>query len=454
MESRSQRSARLRRAEQLATRAALARAQTLETANRRNLAERDALLAEMRDANERLVLATLRADAATEDANTARATADGLAALELGRITANDRAKDEFLALLGHELRNPLAPIQSALDLIATREPGAFVRERTVIERQVKHLVRLVDDLLDVSRITGGKIALTRKPAELATLVARAQELVGPLLEEKHHVVRLAVATGLIVDVDRTRMVQVIGNLVANAAKYTPARGEIWITDDRVGAEVHLRVRDNGIGIAADMVPRVFEMFAQAPQAIDRSRGGLGLGLAIVKSLVGLHGGTVSCTSEGLGRGSEFMLALPASDAVVAPRGLTEKSLPRLAERKVLLVDDSQDIVELMADVLEALGHEVRVAIDGPSALAVLDSFTPDVALLDIGLPGMDGYELAAQLRARRPSSELKLVAITGYGQPADRARSAAAGFDEHLVKPVSVAALQATILVAPSAVR
>ena len=430
----------------LAARGALTRARAVQTANRVNLAERDVLLAEMRDANERLVLATLRADAATDDAVAARTAADGLAALELGRITANDRAKDEFLAMLGHELRNPLAPIQSALDLIAARDPGAFVRERSIIDRQVKHLVRLVDDLLDVSRITGGKIVLACRPVELATVVARALELVSPLVDEKRHVVRVTIADGLIVDVDPTRIVQAIGNLIANAAKYTPAEGAIWISGERIGSEVHLRIRDTGIGISAEMLPRVFELFAQAPQTIDRARGGLGLGLAIVRSLVGLHGGTVSCTSAGLGLGSELVVALPASGAAQATTALTALAWPQVAERKILLVDDSEDIAELMAAVLASLGHDVRVAFDGPSALAVLAGFEADVALLDIGLPGMDGYELAARLRALRPTAPLKLVAVTGYGQPADRARSTAAGFDAHLVKPVSVEALEATI--------
>jgi signal transduction histidine kinase/CheY-like chemotaxis protein len=375
------------------------------------------------------------------------------------QLRASSRAKDEFLAMLGHELRNPLAPILTALDLMAMRDPSASRREREVIGRQMNHLVHLVDDLLDVSRITSGKVELRREPIELADVVTRAVETASPLFERKSHELIVNVAShGLAVDGDATRLTQVVANLLTNAAKYTPARGTIAVTGERRGSSVVLGVRDSGIGISEDMLPRVFDLFVQERQAIDRAPGGLGLGLAIVKSLVAMHGGTSTARSEGVGRGSEFEIELPASTTHAQARGDEVRRsepgpgdlIPRVARaaalRKILVVDDNRDAAGLMAELLTVRGYEVRVAFDGPSAVAIVEDFIPDVALLDIGLPVMDGYELATQLRTLLVPYEIRFIAITGYGQAVDRSRSRDAGFVAHLIKPVDIEVLQASL--------
>ncbi len=361
---------------------------------------------------------------------------------------AASRAKDEFLAMLGHELRNPLAPIRTALELVQMRDPEAFAREREIMGRHLQHLVRLVDDLLDISRITGGKIELQREEIELAVIVSRAVEIASPLLESKAHELVVDVPPrGLPVDGDPTRLVQVVSNLLTNAAKFTPPRGTIAVTGARRGSSVSLRVRDTGVGISEKMLPRIFELFAQERQPIDRAQGGLGIGLAIAQSLVAMHGGTIAARSEGPGRGSELTVELPASTAVLDARGrLAPPEVPAPRPRppdalKVLVVDDNRDAAELMMESLIAFGHEVRGAFDGPAALAIAREFVPEVALLDIGLPVMDGHELAQQLRALVPAT--RLIAITGYGQEIDRSRSREAGFLLHLVKPVDLAKLQ-----------
>ncbi|MCU1282433.1 MAG: histidine kinase, partial [bacterium] len=351
------------------------------------------------------------------------------------------RAKDEFLAMLGHELRNPLAPIVTALQLLKLRQP-AQLREHEVIERQVQHVVRLVDDLLDVSRITRGKIELKREPLELAQVVAKAIAIASPLFEERRHRLDVAVApSGLVADADATRLAQVVANLLTNAAKYTAPGGHVRVAAARDGGELVLRVADDGIGISPELLPRVFDLFVQGDRPVDRGEGGLGLGLALVRSLVQLHGGSVTVASEGTQRGSEFVVRLPALDGVAAPAS----SPPPLARtprvvtpRRVLVVDDNEDAAEMLAEMLRAEGHVARVAYDGPAALQlVADGFVPELAILDIGLPVMDGYELATRLKASLPSALPTLVALTGYGQEHDRARSARAGFALHLVKPV-----------------
>jgi PAS domain S-box-containing protein len=365
---------------------------------------------------------------------------------------AANRTKDEFLAMLGHELRNPLAPILTALQLMTLRGDTAAERERTVIDRQVRHLVRLVDDLLDVSRIARGKIELRRQPVEIADIVASAIEAASPLLEERHHELEVRVPrAGLTVDGDLTRLRQVVSNLLTNAAKYTEPRGRIAIAAARDRDAVELTVTDTGIGIAPEMLPVVFDMFSQGPQALDRSHGGLGLGLTIVRSLVALHGGSVEARSEGVGRGSEFIIRLPALEtasraghARAVDHQVVERQ-PRTG-RRVLIVDDNVDAAHLIADVLESVGHEARVAFDGPAALDLVPGFQPHVALLDIGLPLMDGYELARQLVALAGGTRPLLVAITGYGQASDHDRSRQAGFDAHLVKPVDVDELIALV--------
>lgn len=316
--------------------------------------------------------------------------------------TAN-RAKDEFLAMLGHELRNPLAPILTALQLMHLRGDDKATKERAVIERQVRHLMRLVDDLLDVSRIARGKIELNKEPVEIAEVIARAIETASPLLEEQQHDLQVNVPrSGLLVNGDVTRLAQVVMNLLTNAAKYTDARGHIAVTAQKRRDIVELSIRDNGISIAADMLSRVFELFSQERQALDRSQGGLGLGLTIVRSLVKLHDGTVQAFSDGPGRGSEFLIRLPRAETAAAPRARASKAKPKLQQRRrrILIVDDNVDAAHLIADALGAAGHDVEIAYDGPKALTVVRRFQPDVALLDLGLPVMDGYELAGHLRA------------------------------------------------------
>jgi len=356
------------------------------------------------------------------------------------------RTKDEFLAMLGHELRNPLAPILTALQLMTLRGDTGAERERTVIDRQVRHLVRLVDDLLDVSRIARGKIDLRRNPIEIGDVVASAVEGASPLLEERHHHLELHVPRqGLRVNGDVTRLTQVVTNVITNAAKYTEPRGRISVTAALAGDRVELRVKDNGIGIDPVLLPSVFEMFTQDRQALDRSQGGLGLGLTIARSLVKLHDGTIEARSEGRGKGSEFIItlpaiasALPAADTTDAP-GVAVKATPRTG-RRVLVVDDNVDAARLIAAALEAVGHETRAAFDGPAALSIAAGFQPDIVLLDLGLPLMDGFEVARQLQeSSLPGSSPVLVAVTGYGQPSDRERTESAGFQAHVVKPVDV---------------
>jgi PAS domain S-box-containing protein len=356
-----------------------------------------------------------------------------------------EKRKDEFLAMLGHELRNPLAPILLALQVIQLQGEDAYRREHVIIERQVRHLERLVDDLLDVSRITRGKVELKRERIELADVVAKAIELTSPLLEQKSHRLDLDVPrAGLVVEGDYVRLTQVVANLLTNAAKYTPDRGRITLVARAAHREITLVVRDTGVGIAPDLLPHVFDMFVQAPQTLARSQGGLGLGLTIVSRIVALHGGRVAASSEGVGRGSEFVVRLPAADPASAASlhatlpGLTP--LPVRAPRRILVVEDNPDAAALVAGALAALGHEVSVAYDGPAALELARTFRPQVVCLDLGLPLLDGYETARRLRADvLPGVPLRLVAITGYGQEHDRARARAAGIDRHLVKPVDL---------------
>ena len=356
---------------------------------------------------------------------------------------AANQAKDQFLAMLGHELRNPLAPIATTLQVLRLR--GVAGREREVLERQVGHLTRLVDDLLDISRATRGKITLHRRVVELAALVAEALEVSSPLLEHGRHRVEVDVPpTGLEVLVDLARMVQVVSNLLSNAAKYSDPGTLISIRGGRIDHRIRLSVRDRGAGIAPEMLDGVFDMFVQQEQTIERARGGLGLGLAIVRNLVELHDGTVSAASAGPGRGSEFTIELPATAGAAERAPPAEPSAatqaPPATKGRILVVDDNEDAAEMLAAVLEHLGYQIAVAHDGPAALRVAAGFAPDVALLDLGLPVMDGYELARRLRALRvPGAPLHLVAVTGYGQDSDRQRTARAGFEHHLVKPVDL---------------
>jgi len=364
-----------------------------------------------------------------------------------------NRAKDEFLAMLGHELRNPLSPILTALQLMKLQGPEGSERARAIIERQVNHLTRLVDDLLDVSRITRGKVELRTEVVEMADVVAKAIEMASPLLEQRAHTLTVDMSRfGLCVDGDPVRLSQVVSNLLTNAAKYTPPGGHITVRAEHAEGEVVLRVRDTGIGIAPEVLPHIFDLFVQERQAIDRSQGGLGLGLAIVRNLIERHGGSVLAHSEGLGRGSEFVVRLPGvaqpcdlAGPLAAPEGGPEL-VYRAGVSRILVVDDNEDAAEMLVDALTRKGYETRVAYDAPTALRVAAAFSPDIAFLDIGLPVMDGYELAAHLRKIPGLSGLRLIAVTGYGQESDHRKSLEAGFDHHLVKPVDVAAIEAVV--------
>ncbi len=357
---------------------------------------------------------------------------------------AANRAKDEFLAMLGHELRNPLSPILTALQLMKLRPNEPSERERTVIERQVNHLTRLIDDLLDVSRITRGLVQLKQELLDIADVVARGIEMSSPLLEQRAHALSVNVPRGLIVLGDSTRLSQVISNLLANAAKYTNNGGRINVTAAEADGQVVVRVRDTGMGIEPDALLHIFDRFVQEPQAIDRAQGGLGLGLTIVRSLVERHGGTVAASSDGRGRGSEFTVWLPKAQVPLAASGSGDReaagpSAGVVAVRRILVVDDNEDGATLLSEVLSVNGHQTRTAHDGPSALLIASDFLPEVAFLDIGLPVMDGYELAARLREIPGLSSIRLIAVTGYGQESDRAKTREAGFERHLVKPVDM---------------
>ena len=369
------------------------------------------------------------------------------------RLRLADRQKDEFLAMLGHELRNPLAPIATATELMRLHGDH-HARERQVIERQVAHLSRLVEDLLDVARIARGQVELKRVAVEISALVTHAVELASPLVAARAHRLSVDVPShGLCVDGDASRLAQVIGNLLNNAAKYTADGGQLEIRAVLKGGDVVLSVRDNGPGISAELLPRVFDLFVQGKRALDRPEGGLGLGLAIVKNLVALHGGSVSVRNRTRG-GSEFSVHLPALDsaspvapvAPVAVRAVPGMKRAASVPRRVLVVDDNRDACELAAELLRLSGHEVVVAHDGAQALQALDSFPADVALLDIGLPIMNGLELARRIREGVRGKEIRLVAVTGYGQAHDREATRAAGFDAHLTKPVSGAEILASV--------
>jgi two-component system CheB/CheR fusion protein len=357
-----------------------------------------------------------------------------------------DRRKDEFLAMLAHELRNPLAPIRNAVHIMKLVAPADanLERARDVIDRQVQHLARLVDDLLDVSRITRGKIRLHREPVELAATLSRAVETSRPLLDARRH--RLTVTLPpepVLVEGDATRLAQVLANLLNNAAKYTGEDGAIGVRVEREGDEAVVRVRDNGSGIPAELLPRVFDLFTQGDRSLARSEGGLGIGLTLVKRLVEMHGGSVTGHSDGPGHGSEFVVRLPALERSRAPAPGDAAGSGRPMPRRVLVVDDSEDAAESLATVLRIGGHEVCTAYDGPAALRTAEAFRPEVVLLDIGLPGMDGFEVGRRLREQTGMRRALLVAVTGYGQEEDRRRAEQVGFDAHLVKPADLSALE-----------
>jgi two-component system CheB/CheR fusion protein len=353
-----------------------------------------------------------------------------------------DRHKDEFLAMLAHELRNPLAPIGNAAQLLRLRgrDDPSLRRVTEMMERQVRHMARLVDDLLDVSRIAGGKIALRKERIDLALVTRQALESVSDLIQAREHELSLSLPfSPLWLEADPVRLEQIIQNLVENAAKYTEPGGRIWVDAARKGDEMVLRVRDTGVGIAPDLLPRIFDLFTQADRSLDRSQGGLGLGLTLVRRLVQKHGGTVHAESAGPGKGSEFIVRLPGSPPPLpAATAVTSRAGGSISPRRVLVVDDNADAATSLADLLAVIGHEVRVAHTGPAAIEAAATFRPEVLLLDIGLPGMDGYEVARRVREHSALKETLLVALTGYGQEEDRQRAAEAGFDHHLTKPVA----------------
>ena len=324
-------------------------------------------------------------------------------------------SQDEFLALLGHELRNPLAPIMTALQVMKLRGDTTSERERAMIERQVRHVSRLVDDLLDVSRITQGKLELRKAPVEFDAVLAQAIEWAGPLIEQRFH--RLAVDMSrepLWIDADAVRLAQAVGNLLTNAAKYTDRGGQITVRVRREADSLRIAVRDTGVGIAPEMISRIFERFVQVDRTIEKAHGGLGLGLALVRSLVELHGGSVACASEGPGRGSEFRICLPtlaASPSAIEP-GRHRARLGPWALRRVLIVDDNPDAADALADMLAALGHETEVAYDGVEAMAKARGRDFDVAILDLNLPVMDGYEVARRVREQSKSRPPRFIAV------------------------------------------
>jgi signal transduction histidine kinase len=360
------------------------------------------------------------------------------------RLAEADSRKDEFLAILSHELRNPLAPIRYALPLLQReqlREPGA--RAAAVIERQVEYLARLVDDLLDVSRITRGRIELRRDYVTLGSILTAAVEAASPAVAAARHTLRIAVPEQPIwLHADAARIGQVVTNLLNNSAKYTPRGGDIALEAGLENGQAFVRVRDTGVGIAAQVLPTVFEMFHQVT-APDKSKGGLGIGLALVKRLVEMHGGTVEAFSAGVGQGAEFAVRLPVVAGPEAAEVREQAAAPASGRRlKVLVVDDNADLVEMLAAVISDLGHDVRKALDGRSALSAAMSYRPDVVLLDLGLPLMSGLDVARELRRHGETSDARLVALTGWGQAEDRRQTREAGFDHHLTKPTDPKAL------------
>ena len=398
---------------------------------RENAAEAQAKVearnSELRQANEHLVIATLAAKELTEAADLAH------------------RRQDEFLAMLAHELRNPLAPIRSAVALLArmnSTEPMLpLIRE--VIQRQVGHMARLLDDLLDVSRMTSGKVTLQRRPTAVGEFVDQAVETCRALIDARHQLLTLDMpATPPFVDGDPVRLAQIVGNLLHNAAKYTQEGGTIALSARRQGETVVIRVSDNGIGISAEALPHIFDLFTQDERSLSRSQGGLGIGLTVVRSMVELHAGTVEARSGGLGQGSAFIVTLPRLEHAVEAASTFASAAPAPTRARILLIDDNVDAGVILAMLLRLSGHEVAVALDGPRALEAFAEVRPQIVLCDIGLPGMDGYAVAARMRERGPGSMPVMIALTGYGGLKDRERALAAGFDHHLVKPADPEAL------------
>jgi signal transduction histidine kinase/CheY-like chemotaxis protein len=363
-----------------------------------------------------------------------------------------DRRKDEFLAVLGHELRSPLAPIHSAIQLLRARVPADPELQWTtaVIEHQVQQITRLVDDLLDISRISQGKIHLRRELVDLADVVARAVESSRPLIDARKQHLEISLPEQVVeVEGDLLRLVQVVSNLLSTGAKYTGEGGRIELALEADGDRAILRVRDTGVGIAAAMLPRVFDLFTQVPGQEDRSEGGLGIGLSLVRSLIDRHGGSVQADSAGLGQGSEFVVRLPLFRRAPPPApgaGKPAEVTAKGPSRRILVIDDNRESADTMAMLLRVFGHEVRTAYDGPTALDLARRQPPEVVLCDVGMPGMSGLEVARRLRHDLGLRDMLLVALSGYGEEGDRRRSEEAGFNAHMVKPIGLDTLQALL--------
>jgi PAS domain S-box-containing protein len=383
---------------------------------------------------------------------TARKLAEKLLQEREEALREADQRKDEFLALLGHELRNPLAPIHNATELLSCVLPEDS-RARAAVEmirRQTLQLTRLVDDLLDIGRITQGRIRLRFESLDLASVITQAFETVEPLLRQKGHKVSVISSyEPLLVSGDFTRLVQCVGNILSNAVKYTDAGGVIEVRMRAEDGRAVIEVADNGLGIAPDLLPRIFDIFVQGEDSLDRAQGGLGAGLAIVKRLIEQHGGSVTARSPGIGQGSTFEVRLPR---IMRPQAATPDEPPvQVVPRRVLIVDDNTDAANSLAMLLGVRGHDTQVAFNAREALERISTFQPDVVLLDIGLPGTNGYDLARRLRDIPKLQGVRLVALTGYGQAEDQQRSRASGFDEHVVKPVNLSALE-RVLAGPAA--
>jgi len=360
-----------------------------------------------------------------------------------------DREKDDFIATLAHELRNPLAPIRNALQILGlATEPAAKEQARTLMGRQLDQMIRLVDDLLDVSRITRGKLELRREQIDLAAVIRSAIETSRPAIDQMGH--QLAVhlpPPPVVVDADLTRLAQVFSNLLNNSAKYMDRGGRIWLTAERQGSEVVVSVKDTGIGIAADQLPHIFEMFSQVDGARERAQGGLGIGLTLVKRLVEMHGGQIEAKSEGPLRGAEFVVRLPVVQAPQPHKGNGQRdSNPQKSSLRILIVDDNRDGADSLAMLLRFLGNQTRTAYDGQEGVDAAGEFHPQVVLLDIGLPRINGHEACRQIRSLPGGQDMILIAVTGWGQEEDRRQTTAAGFDHHMVKPINPTDLMALL--------
>ncbi len=381
------------------------------------------------------------------------------AAFERRRLVAGlreaDRKKDEFLATLAHELRNPLAPIRNAVEFLRMKGPQQPDLEniRDMIDRQVRQMTRLVDDLLDVSRISRGKISLQKQRVSLSLIVSNAVEACRPMLESQGHTLEVALPPEpLYLEGDTTRLTQVFVNLFNNAAKYTPAGGHVWLTVERQGSDVVVRVKDDGSGIPATMLTRIFEMFVQVDRSLERTTGGLGIGLTLVQKIVDMHGGRIEAHSEGPGKGSEFVVRLPLTVGAGAETG-GGHPVSYVTPLRILIVDDNRDAADSLAMMLRLKGHEVYTAYDGIQAVETANSLRPDVALLDIGMPRLNGYEAARRIRTQPWAKAVVLVALTGWGQEEDKRLAEEAGFNSHFTKPVDTVALE-SLLAGVGAVR